>query len=487
MMFFPGCARSVDRWRTPRRIDTDMEEFTEKELKQIKRKNSKFHDAIFHKEIKTEFQRKNSKFHDAIFPKQKIKTEFCFKCKYCCDETLFETDLQLEKHENEMHLFKCDLCDRICGSNNLLNRHKQRLHNYECDFCPRQFTTGENLALHSSFAHCICQECNLDLVSIVSLQNHKQVKHGKKEASPIFKCDLCDEKCGSNISLKYHKQIIHSMQARKSETSPKVEQIKVKKEIKTEIDESVSVKIESCETKVKIEPYFDEADAMLESFQWETNLIVKNEETSTMIEQAKSEDSDMIQNVNNELSPKIQMEEFEIDNQNENKCEVKMDDPQEGSATAKHVEFEHQSNLALHVKSFGTKDELLLHQENNHWIKCNYCTDSFLTTEQLETHQMEKHRHKCDRCNKQFRTKGGLSIHKKMDHNFCAKCDVSFRTMRELNNHIKYGHHFKRTDSSKTSCLINGTNLLSNELLIHNRRSRLNKTTKRCSGCKTQN
>ena len=137
-----------------------------------------------------------------------IRQKHTWKCELCEKEFLTEEKLKIHiKKEHEIKCPKCDLYFPRTGSDEQ-RKHMKEVH-WLCEHCNNVFSTSEEMKQHISDTHFICKVCHIDQLSLISLQIHNKEKHSKTEEKPVFKCDLCNEKCGSSISLKYHKQFIH--------------------------------------------------------------------------------------------------------------------------------------------------------------------------------------------------------------------------------------------------------------------------------------
>ncbi|GFT53871.1 zinc finger protein, partial [Nephila pilipes] len=197
------------------------------------------------------------------------QTTLIFKCDLCTHEC--ESELLLEQHKQICHqtpeavqakdfienseetvgscnlgytqitlIFKCDLCSYVCDSELLLGQHK-----HICHQILQLMTTSDALANSeeavdnscSSYTQITfifkCDLCSHECDSELLLEQHKQICHqtpqliqtsdflpnsenavdvsnsGYTQITLIFKCDLCNYVCDSELLLGQHKQIFH--------------------------------------------------------------------------------------------------------------------------------------------------------------------------------------------------------------------------------------------------------------------------------------
>jgi hypothetical protein len=78
-------------------------------------------------------------------------------CKHC--KKYFNSDGALGQHTKAVHHYKCDICGKICATNNALKRHIEDKHPlYVCEECGDSFDSEGELDDHVETEHNKCDE-----------------------------------------------------------------------------------------------------------------------------------------------------------------------------------------------------------------------------------------------------------------------------------------------------------------------------------------
>ena len=128
-------------------------------------------------------------------------------CEYCKSE--FKTNSALNNHKNKAKyclilqgkikakekVFKCNLCDKILSSKQMLEFHKEKcdgkkekLEEFKCEYCNKLLSSKQNLEIHSKKCEIIiekeeykCEYCEKILSTKQMLENHKNICLLKKD------------------------------------------------------------------------------------------------------------------------------------------------------------------------------------------------------------------------------------------------------------------------------------------------------------------
>ena len=102
---------------------------------------------------------------------------------------------------------QCDICEKYCGTAELLNRHKlthPRAKPFQCDVCKKRYATADDLKTHNLTHSDVkpqkCDICNKCFIRADNLNKHK-LTHPQ--------CDVCQKRFNKVFNLNQHK-LTHS-------------------------------------------------------------------------------------------------------------------------------------------------------------------------------------------------------------------------------------------------------------------------------------
>ena len=161
-------------------------------------------------------------------PKQNIGVEkspekMYFECKECCQK--FTASRKLTDHLKKDHgknityqEIRCDSCNKIFNTPQLLKSHNQRIHegrkDYQCDICSKQFFDKQTFNRHQRHVHekvkrernHICNFCGLRCIKSSDLKHHIAVVH---EGLLPYECKTCGKSFSNVNARSVHVQKVH--------------------------------------------------------------------------------------------------------------------------------------------------------------------------------------------------------------------------------------------------------------------------------------
>lgn len=153
-----------------------------------------------------------------------VTLEDIFYCDLCGSHRKFKSYVNLKNHVNFVHIvptktFKCHICEKIFGANNLLEEHllshnkyitKKEPEFYFCHKCPQKYKKKNTLSKHLKTHNILhnnypfnCYECSKRFKTKDILEDHMTKNH------VILICKICREIVSSETELKSHTSLHH--------------------------------------------------------------------------------------------------------------------------------------------------------------------------------------------------------------------------------------------------------------------------------------
>ena len=142
------------------------------------------------------------------------KTDITYKtCDQCRESSKISTAKHKEKNKNRK--FKCTQCDVELSTKTSLQNHVKGVHNkikdFACETCGAKFTLVMNLRRHNKAIHLkiknfSCEKCNYICDTQSTLSRHINIVHLKLKN---HECKLCKYICSNISDLNRHVESVH--------------------------------------------------------------------------------------------------------------------------------------------------------------------------------------------------------------------------------------------------------------------------------------
>ena len=308
---------------------------------------------------------------------------------------------------------------------------------YQCDQCQMMFKDEESLKMHicglvppfwhgeSVFAEQKCPKCDKTLSNYRHLLNHYALTHREEKK---FECDQCDFSTFTGVKLRQHKSC-HEMSLTCDICHNSYKSIVTLKKHKREIHEGKKTPSDRFKNQIKC----DMCDFRGKISQVKIHKSQVHPEGKTF----KCDLCDMEYSLESEMK--------------------------------KHRKRQHEAHNICHIcgKGFYYPSKLKEHMTLTHLevsqnvtecdFTCDKCGKSYGTKAQLSIHENNVHAQKCylcTLCDRFFSGRAKLVDHLSSDHQYgyiyipdgiypCDKCDKKFVTCPELNSHLVSQHELQ--------------------------------------------
>lgn len=134
-----------------------------------------------------------------------------FKCEICQKTCTSDEILQahLDVH-NRLKPFKCSICEKMFSTDQSLQRHLQR-HSvprpYKCPECEKFFSRKQELQIHVQ-VHAVDKPYNCDICEKAFAYKHVFKMHLTQHTGlKLYQCDICEKRFSRKCYLKVHHQL----------------------------------------------------------------------------------------------------------------------------------------------------------------------------------------------------------------------------------------------------------------------------------------
>lgn len=137
---------------------------------------------------------------DDMWQHMTVSNHFGFGCGMCA--LTWPSEDELEEHEIEDHdYWRCWDCHRGFRSEWEQQAHMEDAHGFECEWCDTLWATDEDLARHEEEVHLFCRVCCQDFDSADSYAEHRfSSKHFRQPTV----CPFCPYACETAAGVVHH-------------------------------------------------------------------------------------------------------------------------------------------------------------------------------------------------------------------------------------------------------------------------------------------